>query len=60
MFNFRTDFADERVKICNENKEKLDGIITEEEKISSELNDYRVKIINEEGSKKIQKKIGIT
>ena len=58
MFDFRTDFADERVKIWNESKEKLDGIITEEEKISSELNVYRVKVINEEGSKKIQKKIG--
>ncbi len=59
MINFRTDLADERMAICKEQEEKdLDGIKTENKKISDNLELTRVKILNEAGSKKIDKKIG--
>ncbi len=60
MYDFRTDLADERAQICreNDNKKDLDGIETETKKISDNLEITRVKILNEEGSKKIDKRIG--
>lgn len=60
MFNFRTDLADERTQVCKKqsNVEDLDGIETEEKTISDNLELTRVKILNEQGSKKIDKKIG--
>ena len=60
MYDFRTDLADERTQICKEStKQKdLDGIETETKKISDNLELTRVKVLNEEGSKKIDKKVG--
>ena len=60
MYNFRTDLADERAQICKEqsHQQDIDGIKTENKKISSNLEITRVKILNENGSKKIDKKIG--
>ncbi len=60
MFDFRTDLADERAQICKENYQKkdLDGIETENEQISSNLEITRVKVLNENGSKKLDKKVG--
>ncbi len=60
MYDFRTDLADERAQICKETSKKkdLDGIETENKKISDNLEITRVKILNEEGSKKIDKRIG--
>ncbi len=60
MYNFRTDLADERAQICKEqsHQQDIDGIKTENKKISNNLEITRVKILNEEGSKKIDKKIG--
>ena len=60
MYDFRTDLADERTQICKENDKKkdLDGIETETKKVSNNLELTRVKILNEQGSKKIDKKIG--
>ncbi len=60
MYNFRTDLADERAQICKEqfSKKDLDGIETENEEISGNLEITRVRVLNEQGSKKIDKKIG--
>lgn len=60
MIDFRTDLADERAEICKAQtpKGKLDGIETENINISDFLEVTRVKILNEEGSKKLDKKIG--
>lgn len=58
--NFRTDLADERAKIFqkNNNKQELDGIIVEQKKIDEKININTVKVTNDNGSQKIQKKIG--
>lgn len=60
MIDFRTDLADERAEICKAQapKGKLDGIETENINVSDYLEVTRVKILNEEGSKKLDKKIG--
>ncbi len=60
MIDFRTDLADERAEICKAQapKGKIDGIETENINISDSLEVTRVKILNEEGSKKLDKKIG--
>lgn len=58
--NFRTDLADERTKIFQKsNKEQdLDGIIVEQKKVDDKIDINTVKVTNENGSQKIQKKIG--
>ncbi|MBR3325449.1 MAG: GPR endopeptidase [Clostridia bacterium] len=60
MINFRTDLADERANMVRaETKQKdMDGIISEEKKYSDKFSVNKVKVINENGSKKIDKKIG--
>lgn len=60
MLDFRTDLADERAQIFKDNNKKkdLDGIETEKNKITDNLEITRVKVLNEEGSKKIDKKVG--
>lgn len=60
MLEFRTDLADERAEICKNNieKGKLDGIITEEKKVSDKISVTKVRIINENGSKLLDKKMG--
>lgn len=60
MIDFRTDLADERAEICKsqEPKGKIDGIETENRQISDNIEVTTVKIINEEGSKKLDKKVG--
>ena len=60
MFDFRTDLADERAQVFKDNNKKndLDGIETESNKITDNLEVTRVKVLNEEGSKKIDKKVG--
>lgn len=60
MIDFRTDLADERAEICKnqEPKGKIDGIETENKKISDNIEVTTVRILNEEGSKKLDKKIG--
>lgn len=60
MLEFRTDLADERAEICKNNIEegKLDGIITEDEEISDNISVTKVRVINENGSKILDKKIG--
>ena len=58
--NFRTDLADERTKIFQKsNKEQnIDGIIVEQKKVDEKIDINTVKVTNENGSQKIQKKIG--
>ncbi len=59
MLDFRTDLADERAQIFKDNnKNDLDGIETEKNKITDNLEITKVKVLNEEGSRKIDKKIG--
>lgn len=60
MINFRTDMADERREIyIKENKLKeVEGIQTEEEKVSDEIKTTRVKVIDENGEKAIGKPKG--
>ena len=58
--NFRTDLADERTEICksqSHNKD-IDGIETTENKISNNISVNTVNVLNENGSKKIDKKVG--
>lgn len=62
MFDFRTDLADERTNIIanqNFNKKDIDGIKSETKNISQNLKINVVTVLNQEGSKKIDKKIGI-
>lgn len=61
MFNFRTDLADERTDIITKqfnNKKGIDGIKSESKNFSDNLRVNVVKVLNEQGSKKIDKKIG--
>ncbi len=60
MFDFRTDLADERTEICKKQVEngKIDGIESINNVISDKIEINIVKVLNEEGSKKIQKRIG--
>ena len=58
--NFRTDLADERTKIFQKSNkgQDLDGIIVEQKKVDDKIDINTVKVTNENGSQKIQKKIG--
>ena len=60
MYNFRTDLADERIAfVKSESKKKdIDGIITQEKKYHNSTVVYTVDVINDHGSRKIDKKIG--
>ena len=58
MFDFRTDLADERAKIIYNNESKFDGISVKEKIISDNVKETIVKVLNERGSKKINKKVG--
>ena len=61
MYNFRTDLALERrdvYKKINNLQDDIDGIVSEEVKVSDSINITRVNVINENGAKSIQKPIG--
>ena len=58
MTNFRTDLADERTRIVYKEQDKKDGILLENKKIDSNIDITTVKVLNEKGSKKINKRIG--
>lgn len=60
MNNFNTDLADERAEIIKgqSSVKDLDGIITETQNITDTICVSRVKVIDENGSNKIDKKIG--
>ncbi|MBP3255170.1 MAG: GPR endopeptidase [Clostridia bacterium] len=61
MYNFRTDMADERKDLyakANNIENEINGIKSEQEKISDKIKVTRVKVLNEEGEKSIGKKIG--
>lgn len=59
MFNFGTDLADERAEICKKiNNNNIDGIKIEKKTFSNKVEVTKVNITNENGSKKIGKKIG--
>ncbi|MBR3134822.1 MAG: GPR endopeptidase [Clostridia bacterium] len=61
MLSFRTDLADERTILLKEeiHKQDIDGITTSTKQYSNNVNVCTVNVINEIGSKKIDKKIGI-
>ena len=56
--NFRTDFADERLEICNEKDYANKGIKVENRKISDKLDICKVDVTNSDGEKLLGKKIG--
>lgn len=56
--NFRTDFADERLEICNEKDYANKGIKVENRKISDKLDICKVDVTNGDGEKLLGKKIG--
>ena len=58
MFDFRTDLADERAKIVYKKENNYDGISVKEKIISDNVKTTIVKVLNETGSKKINKSIG--
>ena len=61
MLNFRSDLAYERRNIyrkANNIEDEIEGIETQEEIISNNINIYRVKILNEQGENAIGKKKG--
>ena len=61
MYNFRTDLALERrdlYKRANNIENEVDGIETEEEKVDEDIRITRVKVLNENGEKAIEKKVG--
>lgn len=59
MYNFRTDLADERTDIISKNSsQNNDGILIEKNTYSETIDVCRVKVLNELGSEKIDKKIG--
>ena len=57
MFNFGTDLADERAEICKKNirKNEIDGIEIENKDVNDKIDITRVKVLNENGEKKIRK-----
>ena len=57
MIEFRTDMADERVKICKE-EGKVEGISAEDINVNDKIKVTKVKVLNEEGKEKIGKEIG--
>ena len=56
--NFRTDFADERLEICNEKDYANKGIKVENRKVSDKLDICKVDVTNSDGEKLLGKKIG--
>lgn len=58
--NFRTDMADERIDIYKEvnNKNEIDGIVSKDVEISEKIKMTIVDIINENGSKALNKPMG--
>lgn len=58
MFDYRTDLAFERLEIKNKEKSIIDGILQYEDKISKGIKVTNTKIINEKGSKLIDKPMG--
>lgn len=57
MIEFRTDMADERVKICKE-EGKVEGISAEDINVNDKIKVTKVKVLNEKGKEKIGKEIG--
>lgn len=57
MLDFRTDLADERVKVCEE-EGKLQGISSENINIDDNIQVTKVKVLDENGKNKIGKEIG--
>lgn len=57
MFNFRTDMADERLAECKKEGD-VNGISLECYKREEKIQITKVKVLNEEGKKKIGKEIG--
>ena len=60
MFEFRTDLADERTEIYKKRVDqgKLDGIKITHQNETDKIEVTTVEVLNEDGSKKIDKKIG--
>ena len=60
MFDFRTDLADERADFVksNSNQKGIDGIVCESKVYSDSISVNTVRVLNDEGSKKIDKRIG--
>ena len=60
MFDFRTDLADERTDLYKKRikKEEIDGIKINHKKINEKIELTTVEVLNENGSKKIDKQIG--
>lgn len=61
MYNFRTDLAVERREIfkkANKIEDEIDGVETQEEKISDYLKSTKVKILNDKASQALGKPIG--
>lgn len=61
MIDFRTDLADERTILLKEetHTQDIDGISTSTKEYSNNVNVCTVNVLNDNGSKKINKKIGI-
>lgn len=57
MLDFRTDMADERVKICKEDG-IIEGILVENEYIDNKIQLTKVRVLNEKGKEQIGKEIG--
>ena len=57
MLDFRTDMADERVKLC-EKEGKIEGITSENIDITEKIKLTKVKVLDELGKEKIGKDIG--
>lgn len=57
MIEFRTDMADERVKICKE-EGNVEGISAEDINVNDKIKVTKVKVLNEKGKEKIGKEIG--
>lgn len=57
MFDFRTDMADERVKLCEKNG-KIEGISSEDINYNDKIKLTKVNVLNEKGKEKIGKDIG--
>ena len=57
MLDFRTDMADERVKLC-EKEGKIEGITSENIDITDKIKLTKVKVLDDKGKEKIGKEIG--
>ena len=58
MLDFRTDMADERVKECEKDGQKVEGISSENINVEGKIKVTKVKVLNESGKEKIGKDIG--